>query len=140
MASSGEINGTACIVQNGTGEIVGQGSLTHTYGGTLIDTSNKSNGDAVTYLEGENATKQHIFSGDFIYNDDTQFRKVREDILSGTSDTYTLTYVSSATTDESFTGKFFPTGLSDALGMGTAVTSTISFNSSGDVTHTPAVT
>ena len=140
MASSGEINGTPCIVQNGSGEIVGQGSLTHTYGGTLIETSNKSNGDAVTYLEGENATKQHIFSGDFIYNDDVQFRKVRADILSGASDTYTLTYVSAATTDESFTGKFFPTGLSDALGMGVAVTSTISFNSSGDVAHTPAVT
>ncbi|HHZ70878.1 MAG TPA: hypothetical protein EYN54_11520 [Methylococcaceae bacterium] len=140
MASSGEINGTACIVQNGTGEIVGQGSLTHTYGGTLIETSNKSNGDAVTYLAGENATKQHVLSGDFIYNNDTQFRKVREDILNGTPDTYTLTYVSDATTDESFSGLFFPTGLSDSLGMGTAVASTISFNSSGPVVHTPAVT
>lgn len=140
MASSGEVNGTACIVQNGTGEIVGQGSLTHTYGGTLIETSNKSNGDAVTYLEGENATKQHIFAGDFIYNDDVQFRAVRADILSGSSDTYTLTYVSDATTDESFSGTFFPTGLSDSLGMGAAVTTTIAFNSSGDVTHVPAVT
>ena len=140
MASSGEVNGTACVVVNGTGEIVGQGSLTHTYGGTLIDTSNKSNGDAVTYLEGENATKQHIFSGDFIYNNDTQFRKVRADILSGSSDTYTLTYVSDATTDEAFDGTFFPTGLSDSLGLGAAVTSTISFNSSGPVVHTPAVT
>ena len=140
MASSGEVNGTACIVQNGTGEIVGQGSLTHTYGGTLIETSNKSNGDSVTYLAGENATKQHVLSGDFIYNNDTQFRKVREDILSATPDTYTLTYVSNATTDEKFEGLFFPTGLSDALGMGTAVTSTISFNSSGPVVHTPAVT
>jgi hypothetical protein len=140
MASSGEINGTACIVQDSTGEIVGQGSLTHTYGGTLIETSNKSNGDAVTYLAGENATKQHIFSGDFIYNDDTQFRKVRGDILSGTPDTYTLTYVSDSATDEKFEGMFFPTGLSDTLGMGAAVTSTISFNSSGPVVHTPAVT
>lgn len=140
MASSGEINGTACVVVNGTGEIVGQGTMTHTYGGTLIETSNKSNGDAITYLEGENATKQHIFAGDFTYNDDTQFRKVREDVLSGSSDTYTLTFVSSATTDESFSGTFFPTGLVDTLDMGAKVTSAISFNSSGDVTHVPAVT
>lgn len=140
MASSGEINGTPCIIQNGSGDIVGQGSLTHTYGGTLIETSNQSNGDAVTYLEGENATKQHIFAGEFTYNDDTQYRKVRGDVFSGTSDTYTLTFVSNATTNESFSGTFFPTGLSDTIGMGTKVTTSLSFNSSGDVTHVPAVT
>jgi hypothetical protein len=140
MASSGEINGTPCIVQNGTGEIVGQGSLTHTYGGTLIETSNQSNGDAVTYMEGENATKQHVFAGEFTYNNDTQFRKVRADVFSGTSDTYTLTFVSDATTNESFSGTFFPTGLTDTIAMGTKVTTSLSFNSSGDVAHTPAVT
>ena len=140
MASSGEINGTPCIIQNGTGAVVGQGSLTHTYGGTLIETSNQSNGDAITYMEGENAGKQHIFAGDFTYNNDVQFRKVRGDVFSGTSDTYTLTFISSATTDESFSGTFFPTGLSDNIGMGAKVTTALSFNSSGDVTHVPAVT
>ena len=140
MASSGEINGTPCIIQNGTGEIVGQGSLTHTYGGTLIETTNQSNGDSITYMEGENAGKQHIFAGDFTYNDDTQFRKVRGDVFGGISDTYTVTFVSGATTDESFSGTFFPTGLSDAIGQGVKVTTALSFNSSGDVTHTAAVT
>tara|TARA_R110002020_G_scaffold453005_1_gene667650 strand:+ start:1649 stop:2071 length:423 start_codon:yes stop_codon:yes gene_type:complete len=140
MASSGEINGTPCIVQNGTGEIVGQGSLTHTYGGTLIETTNQSNGDAITYMEGENAGKQHIFAGDFTYNDDTQYRKVRADVFSGASDTYTLTFVSSATTDEAFSGTFFPTGLVDTIAQGVKVTTSLSFNSSGDVIHTPAVT
>lgn len=140
MASSGEINGTPCIVQNGTGEIVGQGSLTHTYGGTLIETTNQSNGDFITYLEGENAGKQHIFAGEFTYNNDTQFRKVRADVLSGTSDTYTLTFVSDATTDESFSGTFFPTAMTDTIGQGVKVTTALSFNSSGEVTHVPAVT
>ena len=140
MASSGEINGTPCIVENGTGDIVGQGSLTHTYSGTLIETSNQSNGDSVTYMEGENSGKQHVFAGEFTYNNDTQFRKVRSDVFSGTSDTYTLTFVSDATTDESFSGTFFPTGLTDNIGQGAKVTTSISFNSSGDVTHTPAVT
>jgi len=140
MASAGEINGTVVVVTNGSGEIVGQGDMTHTYGGTLIETSNKSNGDAVTYMTGENSAKQHIFAGQFIYNNDTQFRKVRGDVFSATPDTYTLTYVSDATTDESFTGSFFPTGLSDTLGQGTPVTTDMAFNSSGDVIHTPAAT
>lgn len=140
MASSGEINGTPCIVQNSTGEIVGQGSLTHSYVGTLIETSNQSNGDDVTYMEGENATKQHIFAGEFTYNNDTQFRKVRNDVFTATSDDYTLTFISDATTDEAFSGKFFPTGLSDTIGLGVKVTTSLSFNSSGPVLHTQAVT
>ncbi|MBL4941126.1 MAG: hypothetical protein JKY81_05615 [Colwellia sp.] len=140
MASSGEINGTPCIVQNGSGEVVGQGSLTHTYGGTLIETSNQSNGDFITYMEGENAGKQHIFAGEFTYNNDTQFRKVRGDVFSATSDTYTLTFISDATTDESFSGTFFPTGLTDNIGQGVKVTTALSFNSSGAVVHVPAVT
>lgn len=137
---AGEINGTPCIVQNGTGAIVGQGSLTHTYGGTLIETTNQSSGDNITYMEGENAGKQHIFAGEFTYNSDAQFRKVRSDVFSGSSDTYTLTFVSDATTDESFSGTFFPTGLTDTIAQGAKVTTSISFNSSGVVTRVAAAT
>lgn len=137
---TGEVNGTVVVVNNGTGEIVGQGDFTHTYGGQLIETTNKSSGDNVTYMEGENSGKQHIFAGDLVYNDDTQFRKVRADVLSGSSDTYTLTFVSNATTDESFSGTFFPTGMSDTIPQGGAIRTAISFNSSGVVTHTAAVT
>ena len=139
MASAGEINGTPCIVQNGTGEVVGQGSLTHTYGGTLIETTNQSNGDFITYMEGENAGKQHIFAGEFTYNNAATFRDTRADVLSGTSDTYTLTFVGSGTTtDESFSGTFFPTGMSDTIGQGVKVTTALSFYSSGAVTHVEA--
>ena len=88
---SGELNGTAIILNNTTGEVVGQGDFTHTFGGTPIEIGNKSYGDNVTYLDGELSTKQHIFSGEFTYNDDAQFRKVRADSFSGTQDTYTLT-------------------------------------------------
>ena len=140
MASAGEVNGTVVIVVNSTGEIVGQGDMTHTYGGTLIETSNKSNGDAVTYMSGQNAGKQHVFAGQFTYNNDTQFRKVRADVFSVTSDTYTLTYVSDASTDESFTGSFFPTGLTDTISRGAAITTDLAFNSTGDVQVTAPVT
>ena len=88
---SGEINGTAIVVNSTTGAIVGQGDFTHTFGGTPIEIGKKSNGDNVTYLDGELATKQHVFSGELTYNDDTEFHKVRADAFAGTQDTYTLT-------------------------------------------------
>ena len=50
---AGEINGTAIVLNNTTGAIVGQGDFTHTFGGTPIEIGNKSYGDAVTYLDGE---------------------------------------------------------------------------------------
>tara|TARA_R110002020_G_scaffold448774_1_gene661684 strand:+ start:218 stop:646 length:429 start_codon:yes stop_codon:yes gene_type:complete len=139
MPTAGEIQGTYTVVTNSSGEVVGGGELTHTFGGALIETSNKSNGDNVTYLDGELSAKQHIWSGPFTYNNDTQFRKVRKDSLSGTQDTYTLTYVGSgAVTDESFSGKFAPTGFSDSIPHGAKVEMSMSFNSSGEVTHIEA--
>lgn len=133
MAIDGAINGTRCVVSNSSGEVVGQGDFTHSYAGTLIEIGNKSNGDNITYMEGENAGKQHIFAGEFTYNNDAQFRKVRSDVYSATPDTYTLTFVGSGVvTDESYTGTCFPTGLSDTLSQGVKVTTALSFNSSGD--------
>jgi hypothetical protein len=134
-----ELNGTAIVLNNATGEIVGQGDFTHTFGGTPIEIGNKSYGDNVTYLDGELSAKQHVFSGQFTYNNDAQFRKVRSDSFSGTQDTYTLTYTGSGVvTDESFTGLFVPTGLSDGIPQGAKVTTDLSFNSSGVVTITEA--
>lgn len=130
-----ELNGTAIVLNNTTGAIVGQGAFTHTFGGTPIEIGNKSYGDNVTYLDGELATKQHIFAGSLTYNDDEQYRKVRANAFTGTQDTYTLTYTGSGdVTDESFTGLFVPTGLSDAIPHGAKVETTIAFNSSGEVT------
>ena len=135
-----EINGTNTVIENGTGAIVGQMETTLTYNGSPIDISNKSAGDYVSLLNGELSGKQVQFSGTLIYNDDTQFRKVRTDSLVGTQDTYTITYVGSgATTDESFSATFVPNGLSDAIPYGDKVSTTVTFLSSGVVTHVPAV-
>jgi hypothetical protein len=136
---SGELNGTAIVVNNTSGEVVGQGDFTHAYGGTPIEIGNKSTGDNVVYLDGEGATKQHVFAGDFTYNSDAQLRKVRADTFSHTMDTYTLTYTGSGVaTDESFVGLFMPNALTDTIGMGVKVTTAITFSSSGVVTITPA--
>ena len=137
---SGEINGTGIVLVNGTGAIVGQMEGTLTFNGSPIDISNKSFLDNVTLLDGELAGKQLQFAGSIVYNDDTQYRKVRADSISGTQDTYTITYASSATTDEAFTALMVPNGLSDALPHGDKVTTSITFLSSGVITHTPAVT
>ncbi len=137
---SGETNGTGIVLQNGTGVIVGQMEGTLTFNGSPIDISNKSYLDNVTLLDGELAGKQLQFAGTIVYNDDTQFRKVRADSITGTQDTYTLTYVSDATTDEAFSASMVPNGLSDALPHGDKVTTNITFLSSGVITHVPAVT
>ena len=136
---AGELNGTAIVLNNTTGAIVGQGDFTHTFGGTPIEIGNKSYGDNITYLDGELSAKQHIFSGPFTYNNDAEFRKVRADAFAGTQDTYTLTFTGSGVlTDESFSGAFVPTGLSDSIPQGAKVTTDLSFNSSGVVTIVPA--
>ena len=135
---SGEINGTSVVIANGTGTIVGQMEMTLTYNGSPIDISNKSAGDFIQLLDGELAGKQLQMSGTIVYNDDAQYRKVRADSLVGTQDTYTVTYVGPATTDESFSASMVPNGLSDALPHGDKVATTITFLSSGTVTHTPA--
>lgn len=137
---SGETNGTGIVLENGSGVIVGQMEGTLTFNGSPIDISNKSYADNVTLLDGELAGKQLQFAGTIVYNDDTQYRKVRADSIVGTQDTYTLTYVSDATTDESFSATMVPNGLSDALPHGDKVSTSITFLSSGPITHVPAVT
>lgn len=136
---SGEIQGTPVVVSNGTGVIIGQMEMTLTFNGTPIDISNKSAADFVQLLDGELAGKQLQISGTIVYNDDTQYRAMRADALTGTQDTYTITYVSPATTDEAFSALMVPNGLSDALPHGDKVSTTITFLSSGVVTHTAAV-
>ena len=136
---SGELNGTNIVLENGTGDIVGQMDGTLTFNGEVIDISNKSFLDNVTLLDGELSGKQLQFAGTIVYNDDTQYAKVRADSMTGTQDTYTLTYTSANTTDESFTASMAPNGLSDAIPHGGKVETSITFLSSGVITHVPAV-
>lgn len=136
---AGEINGTKVILQDGTGEIVGQMTATLTFGGTPIDISNKANGDYITLLDGELAGKQLIWSGEIIYNNDDRYLALRANALSGTQDTYTVTYVSGNTTDESFDFTGIANGMSDSLPHGDKSSTSITVSSSGAFTHTPPV-
>ncbi len=134
---AGEVNGTNVVIAKGA-TIVGQMEATATWNGTPIDISNKSAGDFITLMDAELASKQLQISGTIVYNDDTQFRAMRADAETGTQDTYTLTYTSSATTDESWSATMVPTGLSDAIPMGDKITTSITLLSSGTVSRTAA--
>ena len=138
MSLAGAINGTKVLIQKNGSTIVGQGEFTVTFGGQPIEVSNKSSQDWVCLMDGELSGKQWVFTGSITYNSDSVYRAIRNDVESGTQDTYTLTYTSDAATDESLSGTFLPNGLSDAIPMGDKVTTSITISSSGPVTRTPA--
>lgn len=140
MATSGTVNGTNVLVFKDGSTIAGQGSMTVTWGGTPIDISNKSSGDFRELMDGEQANKSLDISGDFVYNSDAQFRSMRADVIAGTSAAYIITFTSEATTDEAFSCQMIPTGMSDQVDRGDKISTTLTLMSTGDVTHTEAVT
>jgi predicted secreted protein len=134
---SGEINATNVVISK-SGAVVGQGAATLTINGNPIDISNKSNGDYITLLDGELAARQLQFSVELVYNNDASYRALRADDIAGTQGQYTIDYPGSGTTDESFSGTFMPTQMSDNLAQGEAVKTNVTFVSSGPFTHVPA--
>jgi hypothetical protein len=132
---AGEVNGTDAVITNSTGAVVGQGTGTLTWNSTPIDLSNKSNGDSVTLMNGQGAGKQLQYACEFVYNSATTYQKVNNDSFTNTMDTYTITFPSGGTTDESYAALMMPTGLSVAVPHGDKLLSSITFLSSGDVTH-----
>lgn len=132
-----EVNGTNVVITNGTGEIVGQGAGTLTWNSSPIDISNKSNGDNVTLMDTQGSGKQLQYACEFVYNTEAQFQKVSNDAFSNTMDTYTITIPTTGTTDESYTALMMPTGQSVAVPHGDKTTTSLTFLSSGVVTHVP---
>lgn len=131
---AGEINGTDVIIQKGAApaDIVGQMESTMTMNGTPIDISNKSNGDFVTYLDGEISSQQITFTGTITYNDDAVYEAMKAEAFTGTQDDYTVTFPNG----EAYAGKFVPSGISDALPYGDRVTTSFTLSSSATVTRT----
>ena len=130
---AGELNGTDVVIADGTGTIVGQMEATLTFNGTPIDISNKSTGDFVALLDGELAGKQLQLAGTFVYNSDARYQAMKAASLTGTQDTYTVTYGNG----EVFSATMVPNGLSEPLPHGDKVSTSITLLSSGVVTHTP---
>ena len=132
---AGELNGTKALVLKGASEIIGQGEATLTFNGAPIEITNKSNDDWTTYLDGELATKGFAVSLTCTYNDDATYRAIRADALTGTQAAYSVVF---GATGETFAGNFVPTGMSDALPQGATITTSLTLQSSGAITHTAA--
>jgi len=132
---AGEINGTTVLIQKGASptEIFGQMEATLTMNGTPIDISNKSLGDFVTLMDGQISSQQIVITGTMVYNVSDNYEAIKAEAFTGTQDDYSITF----TGGESYTGKFVPSGISDAIPHGDKVTTSVTFSSSGEVTRTP---
>ena len=132
---AGEINGTNILIQKGASptEIFGQMEATLTMNGTPIDISNKSLGDFVTLMDGQISSQQIVITGTMVYNVSDNYEAIKAEAFTGTQDDYSITF----TGGESYTGKFVPSGISDAIPHGDKVTTSVTFSSSGEVTRTP---
>ena len=131
-----ENNATTIIFQKGSipADIVGQGEFTVTFGGEPITFENKSSGDWVERLDGELSGRELVVTGTLTYNSDSVYRDTQTDAQSGIHDDYTLVFPDGF----SATAKFIPHGMSMALPVGGATTTSISFSSSGAVTYVAA--
>ena len=133
------INGTSVILQNSEGDIVGQMEMTISFQGAVIDVTNKSFEEWITIFDGAVSSKQLQISGSIVYNDDSQYRKIRHDAFNGILDNYTVTYVSELDTEEIFSASMMPNALSDSFPHGDKITTSISFLSSGVVSTSPRI-
>lgn len=131
---SGEQNGTLVLIKKGTvpATIVGQGDFTFTYGGVPIDTTTKDALGWLTSMDGDLGSKQVVAAGTLTYNDDASYEAVKADAFSGTQDDYEIEFPSG----EKLAGKFIPNAMVDNAAQHTAVTTNITFSSSGAVTRT----
>jgi predicted secreted protein len=129
-----EQNGTKVVIRKTAtpSEIIGQMELTHAINGTPIDISNKSAGDDVLLLDGEVSSQQHVFSGNMVWNSDTNYQTMLTESLTCTQDDYDVVYPGA--TPVEFSGKFTPSGISISSPHGDKVTSSFTLSSSGPVT------
>ena len=131
---AGEINGTNILIQKGASptEIFGQMEATLTMNGAPIDISNKSLGDFVTMLDEEISSQQIVITGTMVYNVWANYEAIKAEAFIGKQDDYSITF----TGGESYTGKFVPSGISDAIPHGDKVSTSFTLSSSGEVTRT----
>ena len=142
MATPGKVKGSDYYIMTGdTGsetQLIGQLEGTMTLGGEPIDVTNKSSQDYVELFDGVTTSKQVVFSGSLHYNNDAAFETVRAAAFSGA---HINAVVKCGGSGETLTAEFAVSGLSDTAPVdGTAVTTSLTFSSSGVVVRTPITT
>lgn len=139
MATPGKVKGSDYYIMTGTSgsetQLVGQLEGTMTIGGEPIDVTNKSSQDFIELFDGVTTSKQITFSGSLHYNSDAGFEAVRAAAFSGS---HINAVIQCGASGETFTGNFQVSGVADTAPVdGTAVTTSVTFGSSGVVTRTP---
>lgn len=128
-------NGGLCLIYSGDyatkADIVGQGDATVNHGGAPIELNNKSTGGWRVNLDGSLSTKSIDIDVEFTASDDASYTALVAAAFSGTAATYTMDFI-----DYYYEGTFTPVISSESAAKDSAVTVSVQFQSSGEVTRT----
>ena len=131
------INGGLCMIYSGTyaakTDIVGQGDATVNHQGAPIELSNKSSGNWRVNLDGSISTKAVDIDVPVTASDDASYETLVANAFAGTAGPYVFDFI-----EYYYEGTFTPVLQSESAAKDNAVEATIQFQSSGEVTRTPA--
>ena len=131
-------NGGLCLLKLGlqvaATEIVGQGNATVNHNGAPIELNNKSSGGWRVNLDGSLSTKSVDIDIDFTVSDDSDLQDLIDDAFSGVAGEYTMDFI-----DYYYEGTFTPVISSETANKDEAVTVSIQFQSSGEITRSAVV-
>lgn len=132
---AGELNGVKALLLIGDGagtytQLIGQVELSNNINGQLIDVSNKSLGDFVTYLNGELAGDGLTLSGTLVYNNDATYRLFRAKQDARLINEFKLSFNDEDTTSLYMYGII--SAVSDNLAPGDKITTSFTIMSTGE--------
>ena len=131
---SGELNGVKALllIETSVGtysDVVGQVELSNNVNGQLIDISNKSLGDYISYLNGELSNDGLNISGTIVYNNHATYESLRARFLSRLITSFKLSFNDEDTTSLYLDGLL--TELSDNLAVGDKAVTSFNIMSTG---------
>lgn len=124
-------NGNMYLIKKGAvgSEVTVAGQLEGSLalGGTPVETTNKSSGGFIEYLDGFRAGKQVVFTGSFTLANDALLNEIKEAAESGLQEEYVI---ESGVGGESWAGKFV-VARSDTAPLNGSSTMAVTFSTSG---------
>lgn len=134
-------NGGLCLVYKGLyatkTDIVGQGDATLNHTGAPIEINNKSSGRWRENLDDSISTRALDIDIEFTVSDDASIEQLIADAFAGTSGDYSMEFVDSAgTSGYYYEGIFTPVISTETAAKDAAVTMSVQFQSSGEITRT----
>ncbi len=131
---SNGVNGGLVLVKKGlfvaATEIVGQGDATVNHGGAPIEINNKSSGGWRVNLDGSTSTRSMDIDLELTVSDDVSTQALIAAAFAGTAEEYTMDFI-----DYYYEGVFTPVINSESAAKDSAVTLSMQFQSSGEITR-----